>query len=248
MNKNQQEQYEKDIESVIRFLKVTDPENATREHAIEMLGNMESLAHLVAHDVVNRENSKSSKSEPTFKILIFTEGTVLMHGSAVDKTREDIVKESHEFGIQMEDANLSLEDKINYGIDKGGIHDYLTYVPVKNAVDKIRAWKNQGASIYYLTSRRVKTEIDAIHDVLRKYKFPDSDNLLYRNQGENYKDVAEKLLPNVIVEDDCESIGGTNEMTYTHLSPEIKTQIISIPVKEFSGIDDLPDNISDLAK
>jgi hypothetical protein len=51
------EQYEKDIESVIRFLKQTDPTNATREHAIEMLGNMQSLAHLIAHKVVEDEQS-----------------------------------------------------------------------------------------------------------------------------------------------------------------------------------------------
>lgn len=55
------DQYEKDIESVIRFLKQTDPANATREHAIEMLGNMESLAHLIAHKVVDDEQSGKIK-------------------------------------------------------------------------------------------------------------------------------------------------------------------------------------------
>lgn len=48
------DQREKDIQSVMRFLKLTDPENATREKAIEMLGNMESLAHLIAHQVVEK--------------------------------------------------------------------------------------------------------------------------------------------------------------------------------------------------
>ena len=49
------EQIEKDIEKVINFLKKTDPTKATRKHAIEMLGNMQSLAHLIAHKVVEDE-------------------------------------------------------------------------------------------------------------------------------------------------------------------------------------------------
>lgn len=55
MATKQEEQFEKDIEAVIRFLMITDPDSATREHAIEMLGDMESLAHLVAHKVVDEE-------------------------------------------------------------------------------------------------------------------------------------------------------------------------------------------------
>ena len=48
MTKTDNDQYEKD-----RFLQKTDPENANRENAIEMLGNMQSLAHLLAHKVVD---------------------------------------------------------------------------------------------------------------------------------------------------------------------------------------------------
>ena len=91
-------------------------------------------------------------------ILIFTEGTVLMQGSAKGKTREEIVQQSKEFGI----------------------HDYQGYIPVYNAVEKIKKWKNQGATIFYLSSRRVKGEIEAIKNVLQKYDFPDFQNLLYR--------------------------------------------------------------------
>lgn len=52
-----EDQYEQDIQSVIKFLKQTDPVNATRQHAISMLGNMQSLAHLIAHKVVERDQS-----------------------------------------------------------------------------------------------------------------------------------------------------------------------------------------------
>src|SRR3990167_11442344 len=95
-------------------------------------------------------------------ILIFTEGTVLMPSSAKGKTREEIVEDSKAFGIQMEERSLSLQDTTNYGNDAGDIHDYLHYIPPHNAVNKIKEWKNQGATIFYLSSRRVKKEIEAI--------------------------------------------------------------------------------------
>lgn len=180
------------------------------------------------------------------KILIFTEGTILMQGSARGKTREEIVAQSREFGIQMEEKVLSYEDKANYGKDPGAIHDYLSYIPVGNAVEKIKAWKSQGTEIGYLSSRRLKDEIEAIKSVLEKWKFPDSQNFFFRQQGEDYKDVAERILPDILIEDDCESIGGEQEMTYTHLKPEVKSKVHLIPIKEFSGIDHLPDNLDEL--
>lgn len=174
------------------------------------------------------------------KILIFTEGTVLMHAAGKGKTREEIVTQSHDFGIQMENANLSFEDKANYGKGEvGGVHDYANYIPVGNALEKIKGWKNEGADIYYLTSRRIKDEIENIKNVLEKYGFPDANNLLFRQQGEGYKDVAERLMPNIFIEDDCESIGGAKEMTSTYFSPEAKQKIKTIVVKEFEGIDNV---------
>jgi len=54
-------QQEKDIAKVINFLKQTDPAKATRKHAIKMLGNMQTLAHLIAHKVVDDERSGKIK-------------------------------------------------------------------------------------------------------------------------------------------------------------------------------------------
>jgi hypothetical protein len=61
--------------------------------------------------------------------------------------------------------------------------------------------------------------------------------------------VVERIrpLPNVIVEDDCESIGVAIEMVYPRLKPELKDRTKSIVVREFGGIDHLPDTISELA-
>lgn len=64
----------------------------------------------------------------------------------------------------------------------------------------------------------------------------------------NYKDVAEQILPDILIEDDCESIGGKNEMTITHVDAKIKEKIHSIAIKEFSGIDHLPDEVTKLQK
>lgn len=70
--------------------------------------------------------------------------------------------------------------------------------------------------------------------------------IFFRQNGESYRDIAERIIPNVLIEDDCESIGGEKEMTITFIRPEIKKMIKSIVVKEFGGIDHLPDNTKDL--
>ena len=179
-------------------------------------------------------------------ILIFTEGTVLMHGSAKGKTRAEIVRQSKKFGIKMVLKSLVFQDTSSYGTDPGDIHDYQGYIPVFNAVEKIKRWKEQGAAIFYLSSRRVKGEIEGIRKILQKYCFPDFQNLLFRQKGDDYKDVAERLMPDILVEDNCESIGGEKEMTYKHMSADAKAKVHSVTVKEFSGIDFLPDNLGQL--
>lgn len=54
----------------------------------------------------------------------------------------------------------------------------------------------------------------------------------------------ERILPDILIEDDCESIGGDAEMIYPHLKAEMRGGIISLVVKEFEGIDHLPDNLA----
>lgn len=41
---------EKDIDSVLKFLKLSDPEHATPEMAIEILETMQASVHELAHD------------------------------------------------------------------------------------------------------------------------------------------------------------------------------------------------------
>ena len=40
---------EKDIDSVLRYLKLTDPENATPEMAITILEEMQATSHTLSH-------------------------------------------------------------------------------------------------------------------------------------------------------------------------------------------------------
>ena len=150
-----------------------------------------------------------------------------MHKNAAGHTRKEIIK-------QVETKEKS-------------VHDYKSYIPIGNAVKKLLNWKKDGAEILYLTSRTKRGEIRQIKNVLSKHGFPDG-RLLFRKKNEGYKDIAERVFPDILVEDDCESIGGKSEMTITHVKPEIKKKIKPITVKEFGGIDHLPDRISALMK
>jgi len=160
------------------------------------------------------------------RILIFTEGTLIMHLSAKGYSREDIVKQ------------------VINGTDSS-IYNWRTYVPIGNSVEKLRKWKRQGAKILYLTSRIKPREVEDIRSVLKKHGFPEGQ-LLFRQKGEEYEDVAEKAMPDVLIEDDCESIGGMEKMSHTHIQPDLKKNIKSVVVKEFDGLNHLPDDIENL--
>jgi len=155
-------------------------------------------------------------------ILVFTEGTLLVHASGAGLPRERAV------------------DQVVAGQD-ASLEDFASYVPIGSASEKVRAWRQSGARIAYLTSRRVPEEVRAIRTVLRVGHFP-RGRVLFRRRGETYAQVAERILPDVIVEDDCQSIGGEREMTYPHISAPLRSRIRSVVVPEFAGIDHLPDD------
>lgn len=157
------------------------------------------------------------------KIMVFLHGTVIMHRNGLGRTPEERVR-------QVLEGNESL-------------HDFASYVPVENAVQKLQAWNAQGVEIVYLSSHRRAEAVEQDKTVLQAYGFPNGQ-IFYRHSGESYADMAERILPDILIEDDCESIGGEAEMTYPHIRPDLKARIKSIVVKEFSGIDDLPEDIA----
>ncbi|MBI4016262.1 MAG: hypothetical protein HY363_01045 [Candidatus Aenigmarchaeota archaeon] len=99
----------------------------------------------------------------------------------------------------------------------------------------------------YLSSHKNAKEVEKDKFVLKKFGFPDGQ-VFFRQKGEQYKDIAERIVPNILIEDDCESIGGKKEMTITYVKLDLKKKIKSIVVKEFAGIDNLPDRIFYLLK
>lgn len=121
------------------------------------------------------------------------------------------------------------------------IGEFKNYIPVGEAVKKLKKWQAYGVEICYLTSRKSNKEIKDIQNVLNKYGFP-KGKLYFRGPWESYGKVAERVFPDVLIEDDCESIGGKLQMTYPHIKREIREKIRSLVIKEFSGIDTLSDN------
>ena len=171
------------------------------------------------------------------KLLIFLHGTTIMHRNAVGATHEERLRQVRE------------GDK--------SIYNQTTYVPIGDAVQKLKKWKDQGAEIIYLSpltkSKGVRDDERAIDkyfqdekEMLQRYSFP-KGNILHRERDEQYKDIIERIAPEVLIEDDCESIG-EDEIGIMHVKSEIKKRIKSIIIKEFGGIDNLPDDLDELIK
>lgn len=157
--------------------------------------------------------------------MVFLHGTAIMHKAGIGKTPKERVKQVQE--------------------KEPSVLQYETYVPVEKANEKINRWQEQRAEIVYLSSHEDEESVRKDIQVLRNYNFPVTP-VLYRRGRESYADIAEGVMPDILIEDDCESIGGEVETTYPHIHPNKKKEIKSIVVKEFSGIDGLPDNLEDL--
>ncbi len=159
------------------------------------------------------------------KLLVFLQGTILMHRAALGRTRAERVQQVRE--------------------GEASVRDIASYVPVGEAVNKLRRWAAQGAELAYLSSHKRPEQVEQDSAILQAHHFPNG-LVVFRQAGENYQDVAARVRPDVLIEDDCESIGGAIEMTYPHLTPALQASITSIVVKEFEGIDHLPDDLAAL--
>jgi hypothetical protein len=160
------------------------------------------------------------------RLLVFLHGTAIMHPAAVGRTREERV------------------DQVRTQADPA-LRDFAAYVPVGGVVGKLQRWRGQGAEIDYLSSHRNPDDVARDALVLQRYGFP-SGRVLARELGESYGDVAGREMPDVLIEDDCESINGATEITYPQIRPELRVRIKSIIVPEFGGIDHLPDSLEEL--
>lgn len=125
--------------------------------------------------------------------------------------------------------------------------NHASYVPIKNSVNIIKSWEQQGAEIMYLTSRKKAKHVQEIKEILLINHFS-GQYLYYREKGQKYKDIVELAIPDILIEDDCRSIGGKWQISITYVKPEVKNKVKSIIVKEFKGIDYLPTLLSELLK
>lgn len=144
-----------------------------------------------------------------------------MHGEGVGVTREERVRQSRE--------------------RVASVFDLSQYMPIGHALTKLRGWQEQGAELAYLGPSRKPDNMAKNEEILRHVGFPPGV-LYHRGPGESYAQVVERVGPDVLIEDDCESIGGEVEMASPHLSPEARARITAIVVPEFGGIDHLPDD------
>jgi len=168
--------------------------------------------------------------------MVFLHGTLIAHKNSAGKSRQEIIQQV----VEQEES----------------VRDFENYIPIGNAPRKLRSWVSQGAEICYLSALTEnkkargdeivgKEGLKADEIVLERYGFPKGE-IFHRNSAESYGDVIERMFPppDILIEDDCESIGGEPEMTYPNLKSELKQKIKSIVVKEFEGIDNLPEDLS----
>ncbi len=171
------------------------------------------------------------------KVLIFLHGTILMHASGKDKKPSERIN-------QVLDEN----DNTIYEFDK--------YIPIGNSNQILNDWVKNGIEIIYMSSHKEMINVKNDIEVLNKYNFPIAP-VFYRSENFGYKEIVKKESPDIIIEDNCESIGKwiknkykflpnllikylkNREIVYINLPNGIKKNIKSIIVKEFNGIDDI---------
>jgi hypothetical protein len=91
--------------------------------------------------------------------------------------------------------------------------DFGSYMPTETAVE-VHAWQRNGADICHRNSYRALADVQLDRDVLAAHGLPPG-LVFFCERGERYADVIRRVGADVLVEDDCESIGGTSEMTGT---------------------------------
>jgi hypothetical protein len=154
------------------------------------------------------------------RLLVTLHRTVLMHAGVVDVTRAERV------------AQVRAKHPT--------VREYAAYVPVGDAVVKLRRWQAGSAVVAHLSSHRNPDDVALDAWVLRTHDLP-AGRVLARLPGETYGDVAGREAPDVLIEDDCESIGA-DQITYPQIAPSVRAGIKSIIIPEFGGIDHLPND------
>lgn len=111
------------------------------------------------------------------------------------------------------------------------------YKPIVNAVEVINSLHGKGHDIFLCSYVR-RNRYNFIKSVIDFYGI-DYTEILCRDKCEGYSDIVERVCPDVLIEDDCKSIGGVKKCCINGVREYIRANIKSIIVPEFSGIDDV---------
>jgi hypothetical protein len=159
--------------------------------------------------------------------MVFLHGTSIMHASAIGQHRTARVRQV---------------------MSKGpAVLDYASYVPTEGAVAKLTAWQRRGAEICFLSSHRTASAAAIDKSVLAAHGFP-AGTLYYRAHGESYADVVRRWSADILVEDDCESIGGRAHTASSELGRSSGRAVPCVVVPEFGGLTHLPDEPAELLR
>jgi hypothetical protein len=159
--------------------------------------------------------------------MVFLHGTSIMHRSAAGLPQSARVRQ-----VRSNDP---------------AVRDYGSYVPTDGAVAKILAWQQRGAEICYLSPHQTAAAAAVDSSVLAEHGFP-AGTLYYRLHGESYADVARRWSADVVVEDDCESVGGMPHTTASALASSAGRPVRCVVVPEFGGMAHLPDDPAELVR
>lgn len=111
------------------------------------------------------------------------------------------------------------------------------YVPIGNAVKVINNLYNKGNEVYLCSYVRIN-RYKFIKSIVDYYKINYTE-ILCRDKKEQYSNLVEKVMPDILIEDDCKSIGGEKQCCITNVKEDLKRNIKSIVVEEFKGIDNI---------
>ena len=112
-----------------------------------------------------------------------------------------------------------------------------TYIPINNAIETLKKWQEEGYEVIYLTSLKGRRAMKMAQH-LDELGFTGS-MVGYRQKNQDYATLIKEELPDILIEDNCSSIGGEENMCYNILSEDLKKEIKHIVVEEFQGIDNV---------
>jgi hypothetical protein len=159
------------------------------------------------------------------KVGVFLHGTAIMHAAAVGMPRSECVAQ-----VRRRDPS---------------VRDFASYVPTPGTAEVLAAWERNGATLVYLSSHRREDDVRTDESVIRRHGFPVGP-VHGRQAGEDYGSLVARLGLDVLVEDDCESIGGAAQTCAAQMNSEARRSARCVVLPEFSGLAGLPANPAEL--